>query len=156
MTKKNTFKNSILFTFAGTLLLCISCNTSNKDKEITPPVDVDPIEGVWELSHFYHLANGDTLITDTSKVQHKIYLDGHVIWNTSPAEDASEWHGYGTYTFKNDTITEVLTSMSYSMKSDINTYIIPIERTKNSYKQVNTYSHNDTVFHNIEIYKRIN
>ncbi|WP_158973511.1 hypothetical protein [Cellulophaga sp. L1A9] len=153
MTKINSLKKFILLYFLGMLIICTSCNSPIKDKEVAP---IDPIEGVWELSHFYHVANGDTLITDTSKVQHKIYLDGHVIWNTNPAADASEWHGYGIYTFKNDTITEVLTSMSYTMKSDYDTYIIPIERTENSYKQVNTYSHNDTIFHNIEIYKKLN
>ncbi|WP_405293529.1 hypothetical protein [Algibacter sp. Ld11] len=131
-------------------LISMSCNSRTNEKKI------ETMEGVWELSEFYHLANGDTLLIDTTKVQHKIYLDGHVIWNTDPAQDASEWHGYGTYTFQNDTIIEQLISMSKSMKSDINTYIIPIERINNSYKQVNTYTNNDTVYHNIEIFKKIN
>lgn len=131
-------------------LISMSCNSRTNEKKI------ETMEGVWELSEFYHLANGDTLLIDTTKVQHKIYLDGHVIWNTDPAQDASEWHGYGTYTFQNDTIIEKLISMSKSMKSDINTYIIPIERINNSYKQVNTYTNNDTVYHNIEIFKKIN
>ncbi|WP_289041763.1 hypothetical protein [uncultured Zobellia sp.] len=130
-----------------------TCCTSRVNK---PSVNFSPIDGVWELSHFYNLGNGDTLSVDTSKVQHKIYLDGHVIWNTDPAADASEWHGYGTYTFKNDTITETLTSMSKSMQSDVNTYVIPIERSSNTYKQVNTYERNDTVFKNIEVYRKLN
>jgi len=153
MKKKASLKNNIFANSFLLLLICISCNSKTTDKEIKK---LNPIEGVWELSHFYHLANGDTLITDTSKVQHKIYLNGYVIWNTDPAPDASEWHGYGTYTYKNDTITEILTSMSKSMKSDVNKYIIPIEHNKDSYKQVNTYKKNDTIYHNIEIYKKLN
>ncbi|MGJ8738540.1 hypothetical protein [Zobellia laminariae] len=142
--------------FASTFLLtiiCLSCNATGNLEKVS---NSSAIDGVWELSHFYNLGNRDTLSVDTSKVQHKIYLDGHVIWNTDPAADASEWHGYGTYTFKNDTITETLTSMSKSMLSDVNTYVIPIERSNNTYKQVNTYERNDTIFQNIEIYKKLN
>ncbi|WP_108868647.1 hypothetical protein [Aquimarina aquimarini] len=149
--KKTSIQNPVgtnLFLVLLILLICISCNDKNVE-------DLNPMEGVWELSHFYHLANGDTLITDTAKVQHKIYLNGHVIWNTDPAPDSSEWHGYGTYTYKNDTVIEILTSMSKSMKSDNNKYVIPIEHSNNSYKQVNTYRNNDTIYQNIEIYKKL-
>ncbi|WP_103867477.1 hypothetical protein [Aquimarina sp. I32.4] len=149
--KKTSIQNPVgtnLFLVLLILLICISCNDKNVE-------DLNPMEGVWELSHFYHLENGDTLITDTAKVQHKIYLNGYVIWNTDPAPDSSEWHGYGTYTYKNDTVIEILTSMSKSMKSDNNKYVIPIEHNNNSYKQVNTYRNNDTIYQNIEIYKKI-
>ena len=149
--KKPTFKN--LFYLALISIVSIACGSRINSKKAE---NFNTMEGVWELSEFYHLANGDTLIVDTSKVQHKIYLDGYVIWNTDPAPDATEWHAYGTYTYKNDTITEKLTSTSKSMKSDINTYVIPIERGKDSYKQVNTYKNNDTIYHNIEVYKKIN
>ncbi|CAM3377026.1 hypothetical protein [Zobellia roscoffensis] len=150
---KISLRNLIFANFSLLLLVLSSCGSTSSTAEAK---NATPLDGVWKLSHFYNLANGDTLITDTSKVQHKIYLEGHVIWNTNPAPDGSEWHGYGTYTFKNDTITETLTSMSKSMQSDVNTYIIPIERSTNSYKQVNTYSRNDTVFQNIEVYKKLN
>ena len=66
--KNNIFTNSFLL-----IIICISCNSTNTDKEIKKR---NPMEGVWELSQFYHLANGDTLISNTNKVQHKIYLNG--------------------------------------------------------------------------------
>ncbi|WP_299435722.1 hypothetical protein [uncultured Maribacter sp.] len=151
--KKRAFK---IIVFANLLfilgLLYSSCAPKMNAKSSNAKNTMD---GVWKLSHFYHVANADTLITNTNKVQHKIYLNGFVIWNTDPAPDASEWHGFGTYTFKNDTITEVLTSMSTSMKSDVNTYVIPIEHNGKTYKQVNTYSRNDTIFKNIEVYKKL-
>ena len=150
MNKKSVLKNIIFANLFLLIIINISCTTKSNNKKSSP------IDGVWELSHFYHIANGDTLITDTNKVQHKIYLDGYVIWNTNPAPNSSEWHGYGTYTYKNDTITEILTSMSKTMKSDVNTYIIPIERGNKTYKQVNTYKNNDTIYHNIEVYKKLN
>ncbi|MEN8879937.1 MAG: hypothetical protein ABF311_07170, partial [Polaribacter sp.] len=101
------------------------------------------------------LANSDTIVKNYNKVQHKMYLNGHVLWNTDTDENGVDWSGYGTYSFKKDTITETLTSTSKSMKSDINTYVIPIDLNVNSYKQVNTYYRNDTVFKNIEIFTKI-
>lgn len=139
----------ILFLLSIFIFTFESCESKQNKK-------LDPMEGVWELTHFYHTANGDTLIIDTKKTQHKIYLDGFVIWNVSPTSKTDEWHGFGTYSFSNDTITEKLTSMSNSMKSDNNTYIIPIELKKNIYKQINTYTANDTLYQNIEVYKKIN
>jgi hypothetical protein len=50
------------------------------------------MDGVWKLSAFYRLAGKDTLIRDTTKIQHKIYLNGHVIWNVNPGADGLEWH----------------------------------------------------------------
>ncbi|CAM4339082.1 hypothetical protein [Zobellia nedashkovskayae] len=150
---RTKLKSIILASTFLLTIICISCNATGNLEKVS---NSSAIDGVWELSHFYNLGNGDTLSVNTSKVQHKIYLDGHVIWNTDPAADASEWHGYGTYTFKNDTIIETLTSMSKSMQSDVSTYVIPIERSNNTYKQVNTYERNDTIFQNIEIYKKLN
>ena len=155
MKKTTNLKNIVFTNLLLTILISIfyvSCNSKMNNKKVE---NLNSMEGVWELTHFYHLANGDTLITDTSKIQHKIYLNGHVIWNVDPVPNSSEYHGYGTYTYKNDTIIEILTSMSKSMKSDINKYIIPIERSNRSYKQVNTYKNNDTIFNNIEVYQKI-
>ncbi|CAM1333096.1 hypothetical protein [Tenacibaculum aestuariivivum] len=85
-------------------VICISCNYKIKDKK---QLTLNLMEGVWRLSEFYHVANGDTIIKDTTKIQHKIYLNGYVMWNASPDSNLSEWHGFGTYTYKNDTIIEV-------------------------------------------------
>ena len=149
--KNNKFLINIII--VNTLLsILISCD-SNKQNIKTEKYG--PLEGVWKLSEFYTLANGDTILKDFTKVQHKIYLNGHVIWNTDPDKDGVDWSGYGNYSFKNDTITEILTSMSVSMKSDVNTYVIPIDFKGNSYKQVNTYIKNDTIYKNVEVYKKI-
>ncbi|WBX74737.1 hypothetical protein PG913_06115 [Tenacibaculum pacificus] len=134
------------------LVFYFSCESKLNDKKNKK---LDPMEGVWELTEFHHLKNGDTLITDKNKVQHKIYLNGYVMWNTNPASDSSEWHGYGTYTYKKDTVIEILTSMSKSMKSDVNKYIIPVKHGYKTYKQINTYKNNDTIYQNIEVYKKL-
>ncbi|MCK4699157.1 MAG: hypothetical protein KAT38_02435, partial [Bacteroidales bacterium] len=117
---------------------------------------IDPMEGVWEQTNYYFLANGDTIFTSDTRVQHKIYLDGYVMWTADPAPDSSEWHGYGTYTYKYDTLTETLISMSIPVRSDNNIYSIPVDLGKNSFKQVIEWENNDTIYQNIEVYKKLN
>jgi hypothetical protein len=99
---------------------------------------------------------GDTLVTIDTLVQHKIFLDGYVMWTRNPAIDSSEWHGYGTYTYKNDTLTETLSSMSLTMRSDDNIYSILVELGENSFKQLSEIEYNDTIYQNIEVYKKLN
>jgi hypothetical protein len=62
---------------------------------------------------------------------------------------------YGTFTYKNDTIIETLQAMSKTMQGAHTTYTIPIERGQGVYKQINTYKRNDTVFHNVEVYTKL-
>lgn len=145
------FKTSKFLFLSLAIVLFASCNTQDNGKN----QNQDPLQGVWKLDAFYTLANADTIVKNYNKVQHKMYLNGYVIWNADTDENGVDWSGYGTYSFKNDTITETLTSTSKSMKSDVNTYVIPIDFNVNSYKQVNTYYRNDTVFKNIEIFKKI-
>jgi hypothetical protein len=145
------FKISKFLFVSLIIVLLASCNTQVNSKN----QNQDPLQGVWKLDAFYTLANSDTIVKNYNKVQHKMYLNGHVLWNTDTDINGVDWSGYGTYSFKNDTITETLTSTSKSMKSDVNTYIIPIDFNVNSYKQVNTYYRNDTVFKNIEIFTKI-
>lgn len=145
------FKTSKFLFLSLAIVLFASCNTQDNGKN----QNQDPLQGVWKLDAFYTLANADTIVKNYNKVQHKMYLNGYLIWNADTDENGVDWSGYGTYSFKNDTITETLTSTSKSMKSDVNTYVIPIDFNVNSYKQVNTYYRNDTIFKNIEIFKKI-
>ncbi len=139
--------------WGGLLVLVLSCNAVGKHSGANQGTHT--MDGVWKLSAFYRLAGKDTLITDTTKIQHKIYLNGHVIWNVNPEADDLEWHGYGAFTYKNDTIIETLKAMSKTMQGAHTTYIIPIERGKGVYKQINTYKRNDTVYHNVEVYTKL-
>lgn len=130
------------------LLLCISCN-STMDKK-------DKLEGVWKQTNFFRLKEKDTILKDNSKTQHKIYLDGFFIWNSDADKDSVEWHGYGTYTFKNDTLVETLTSMSLPLKGYHSVYPIIIETTNKSLKQIISYQENNINYQNIEIYQKLN
>ena len=140
-----------LFLVFSIFLICIACNQKT---DTTAPND--PMEGVWEQTYFYQLMLGDTLVTLDNLVQHKIFLDGYVMWTRNPAIDSSEWHGFGTYTYKNDTLTETLTSMSLTMRSDDNIYSILVDLGENSFKQLSEIEYNDTIYQNIEVYKKLN
>ena len=159
--KKTGILNMIIFKYLflvfSIFLFCIACNqktdttTSNETIEL-----IDPMKGVWEQTNFYQLMHGDTLVSIDNLVQHKVFLDGYVMWTRNPAIDSSEWHGYGTYTYKNDTLTETLTSMSLTMRSDNNIYSILVDLGENSFKQLSEIEYNDTIYQNIEVYKKLN
>jgi len=69
----------LLFAFSA-LLICFACNekadtTASNEKIET----IDPMVGVWEQTNYYYLVHGDTVYSDDNAVQHKFYLDSHVI-----------------------------------------------------------------------------
>ena len=75
-----------LFTFAGIILLIISCSTRDKN----------PIEGVWELDR---MSWNYTTITPLEPRQVKIYTDSHVMYSWYDiSEDSTLSVGFGTYT----------------------------------------------------------
>ena len=144
----------ILFT------LCIACSqpsdegTSNKDVR-----DVDPVEGVWEITNRYWVLMDDTIYADIVGVQHKIYFDGYVMWTADPGTDSSEWHGYGTYRLSNDTIIEKLSSMSLTMEEMMGSedeVMIKTEYGKNFIKQEMDQVFRDTIYRLVEEWKKLN
>ena len=155
------YKYAILIMLAIALFaFCISCNqqgdegASNQDARV-----VDPVEGVWELTGHYWVLDDDTIYADELGVQHKIYLDGFVMWTSDPAPDSSEWHGYGTYQLSNDTLIEKLLSMSLPLKLAMGSedeVMLKVEYDLNSYKQEMEQTFRDTVYLAIEEWKKLN
>ena len=138
-------------------LICIACNQKTHPTTSNEPIEsIDPMEGVWKKTLYYRLANGDTTYKSENSVQHKIYLDGYVMWNSDPGQDGSEWHGFGTYTYKNDTLTETLTSMSRLMRGDNNTHSIMVDLGENSFEQILKSENNGIIYLQVEVYKKIN
>ncbi len=155
------YNYAVLFVLTITLsTLCISCTLqSDEGASDQDARTVDPVEGVWELNSRYWVLDDDTIYADELGVQHKIYLDGFVMWTSDPAPDSSEWHGYGTYQLSNDTLVEKLLSMSLAMKAANNSqveFVCKIEYDLNFYKQELEQTFRDTVYLAIEEWKKLN
>ena len=144
----------VLFTF------CIACNQQSDEGASSKNIrDVDPVEGVWELTNRYWVMEDDTIYADEVGVQHKIYFDGYVMWTADPGIDSSERHGYGTYRLSNDTLVEKLSSMSLTMKMMMGSKeetMLKIEYDKNFYKQTIEQTFRDTIYHYNEEWKKLN
>jgi hypothetical protein len=115
----------------------------------------DPMEGVWELISYCRLANEDTTFKSENSNEHKIYLDGYVIWNHDPDPDSTEWHGFGTYTFTDGMITETLLSMSISMRRHSTPTPMKIVLGDNSFEQVQKSEMNGITYQQIWKYKKL-
>jgi hypothetical protein len=161
MKKQTSVKLSLprnLFFVFLIFLITIACN---QQTETTPSEAITPsVEGVWEMTHHFFLnQEGDTVyVYEDNVAQHKIYKDGYVMWNSDPDADSSEWHGFGTYVLKNDTIIERLLSMSLPMQAmweSGDEAILKVEYDENSFKQSMDQVWQDTVYYNIEVYKRL-
>ena len=139
---------------------CIACNQqSGEGASYLEVKDADPIEGVWELTGHYWVMDDDTIYDDEIGVQHKIYFDGYVMWTSDPAPDSSEWHGYGTYQLSNDTLIEKLSSMSLPLKLAFGSEdeaMLKIEYDQNFYKQEMELTYRDTVYLEVEEWKKLN
>lgn len=104
------------------IALCFACNPSEHHNPMhQDAIHMDPLAGVWEVSNQYYVKDGDTLYRDPDgiAVDHKIYLDGFVIWASEAEADSTECQGFGTYELNNDMLIETYSSMSSALKSHL-------------------------------------
>ena len=160
----NIMKKLSKYLFAFTVFLVSFSCCQNTDSSLVEPAISDPLEGVWQMTHYYATWGGDTVYSaDTARyerVQHKIYLDGYVMWNTNPAEDSTEWHGFGTYHQSNDTVFEKLLTTSLPMMEiwknwDDEEVALTVEYDEDNFKQTIASENNDTIYQQIEVYKKL-
>jgi hypothetical protein len=74
------------------------------------------LDGVWEQNSFANITGSDTTVIRNK--QFKIYKGGHFMWiHYYPAgnRDSSykKGYGYGRFTVKNNTVTEILSASNY-------------------------------------------
>lgn len=145
-----------IFLFA----FCSACKMqSDESKSISVVRIPGPVEGVWELANRYWVLDDDTIYADEIGVSHKIYFDGYVMWTADPGPDSSEWHGFGTYQLRNDTLIETYSSMSLAMKdaNGINSEFLNIvEYDQDFYKQVQEQEFRETIYLYTEEWKKLN
>lgn len=69
------------------------------------------LNGTWELVSFYNYKDNkvvDSFDSSSNSRQLKMYTDTKVMWCKHKPADSSEWFGYGTYDYTDNTLTEVL------------------------------------------------
>jgi hypothetical protein len=107
-------KNLIL---SMVVLLVYSCKEQTKSNIETTDVKTElnrkklSLKGTWELVGFYNYKDNkvvDSFIASDKSRQLKMYTDTKVMWAKHKPADSSEWFGYGTYNFGDNTLTEVL------------------------------------------------
>ena len=159
---QNIHLTKYLILLFSIFLFCITNNLQAQEGMSSGQiVNDDPMEGVWELTIHYWVLDDDTLYLEPSEIkpQHKIYLDGYVMWTADPSTDSSEWHGYGTYQLNDGILIEKLLSMSLPMKVAMGSedqVVLKVAYDKNSFTQSMNRPHRDTIYQFIEEWRRVN
>ncbi len=149
-----------LVVFSLLIVVFWSCNnTENQSTMKTNSESHSELKGTWELVGFYNFK--DNVIVDSFKAnpnfrQLKMYTDTKVMWCKHLPADSSEWFGYGTYKFKNDTLSEVLDFGSAVMDEVIaekKKFRFEITLTENRFEQIELDEEGNRIYS--ENYKRI-
>jgi hypothetical protein len=96
-------------------------NTEITNHEVETEIS-NGLKGTWELTGFYNYKDNmvvDSFKTSSNSRQLKMYTDTKVMWCKHRPADSSEWFGYGTYSYKNDTLVEILDFGSMVMEEVI-------------------------------------
>jgi len=150
-----------LFIYSLLIVLFVSCNDTNTNSMMkTNSVNTDlKLEGTWELIGHYNFK--DNVVVDSFKAsphfkQYKIYTDTKVMWCKYFPADSSEWFGYGSYNYKNDTLNEVLDFGSAVMNKVIEenkNFTFELTLEKNWFEQIELDGDGNRIYS--ENYKRI-
>tara|TARA_R110002111_G_scaffold158899_6_gene225709 strand:+ start:68 stop:511 length:444 start_codon:yes stop_codon:yes gene_type:complete len=127
--------------------------------EEIPNVNSKSLNGTWELVSFYNYKDNvvvDSFDTSSTSRQLKMYTDSKVMWCKHKPADSSEWFGYGTYNFKDNTLTEVLDFGSAVMDNVISEkkqFKFELQLQPNQFQQIELDDDGNRIYS--ENYKRI-
>jgi hypothetical protein len=114
-----------LLILALVFILIYSCNENIKTNEVattTSPEEELSLKGSWELKGFYNYQDNkvvDSFSNNTISRQIKMFSDTKVMWCKLRPIDSTEFFGYGTYTYEDGKLTEILDFGSYFMNEVI-------------------------------------
>lgn len=150
-----------------TLAFVFISSCKDQPNEITEIIEVEEIpnvnskslNGTWELVSFYNYKDNvvvDSFDTSSTSRQLKMYTDSKVMWCKHKPADSSEWFGYGTYNFKDNTLTEVLDFGSAVMDNVISEkkqFKFELQLQPNQFQQIELDDDGNRIYS--ENYKRI-
>jgi hypothetical protein len=105
---------SKFFMLSLVFVLLFSCNETkkaNKEEVVTTSEKKLSLNGSWELKGFYNYQNNvvvDSFSNNTISRQIKMFSDTKVMWCKLRPADSTEFFGYGSYSFEDGELTEVL------------------------------------------------
>lgn len=90
-----------------------TANTENDNAEATEitTAKINGLKGAWELKGFYNYQDNevvDSFSNNTLSRQIKMYTDTKVMWCKLLKSDSIEFFGYGSYSYDDGVLTEVL------------------------------------------------
>ena len=124
-----------------------------------PNINSQKLNGTWELVSFYNYNNNvvvDSFSTSSNSRQLKMYTDTKVMWCKYKPADSSEWFGYGTYNYKDNTLTEVLDFGSTVMDEVIaekKEFIYEVKSDNNRFEQIELDEEGNRIYS--ENYERV-
>ena len=150
--------------FLGCLFsLFFSCNNVKAEKAELNIIPTEPetlsLKGTWERLSYYNYVDGkvqDTFKTNDDNRHIKVFTDTKVMWCRFIPSDSSDWFGYGTYSVKDNTLTEVLDYGSKTMSIHIandSAFVFDLDLSKDYFSQVRIDDEGHPVF--AENYHRI-
>lgn len=127
--------------------------------EKIPDANDKGLNGTWELVGFYNYKDNvvvDSFKTNSGARQLKMYTDTKVMWCKHMSADGSEWFGYGTYSYKDNTLTEVLDFGSEVMNEVIaekKVFKFDLDLQSNRFQQIELDEYGNRIYS--ENYRRV-
>ncbi len=147
------------------LLLTFSCKNNVNSDAKTTELDTEiakstiSLKGTWELIGFYNYNDNvvvDSFSNNTISRQIKMYSDTKVMWCKLLKTDSIEFFGYGSYSYDDGQLTEVLEFGSAFMNEVIQEqqeFNFQLELHDNRFQQIEIDEDGNKVYS--ENYKRI-
>jgi hypothetical protein len=93
------------------LFTCKENETIVEEEPVTSSEEKLSLVGSWELKGFYNYQNNvivDSFSNNTISRQIKMFSDSKVMWCKLRPADSTEFFGYGSYTYEDGKLTEIL------------------------------------------------
>jgi len=106
--KSKFFILSIVFVL---IFSCKENEKTNEDALVTTSEEKLSLKGSWELKGFYNYQNNivvDSFSNNTISRQIKMFSDTKVMWCKLRPADSIEFFGYGSYSYEDGKLTEIL------------------------------------------------
>lgn len=146
---------SKLFILSLVFVLIFSCKENEKANEvalITTSEEKLSLIGTWELKGFYNYQNNlivDSFSNNTISRQIKMFSDTKVMWCKLRPADSTEFFGYGSYSYDNGKLTEVLefgSSFMNDVISEQKEFNFQLQIRPNRFEQIELDEDGDRIY----------